>query len=338
MDSLTHIALGACIGEVFFGKKLGRKVMLWGAFAQSAPDVDFIAATWLDPSANLLAHRGFTHSILFGLLISVFLALTAEKWHRPHDIGLKKWLVFFMTEIFVHLFLDGMNSYGIGWFEPFSHQRISLNLIFVVDPFFSIWPGLAVIGAAWLHIARPLRRQLAWTGIALSFAYLAYCAVNKINIQRQMIAISRAKGLPDNKILTTPTPMNNWLWYVVVGTDSGYYTGYRSVFDRKADQSLVFFPTNEHLLDSLRDRDEVKNLLRFAHGYYTVEASGDTVAFNILRFGQVAGWYNPRAGFAFHYYLTGAHDNLMVIQRGRFNGWNKASVQAMMDRISGKSQ
>ena len=57
MDSLTHIVLGACIGEAMLGKKLGKKAMLIGAIAQSLPDIDFVAALWLGPAENLLAHR-----------------------------------------------------------------------------------------------------------------------------------------------------------------------------------------------------------------------------------------------------------------------------------------
>jgi inner membrane protein len=95
LDSLTHIALGACIGEAFAGKKLGKKAMLWGALVQSIPDIDFIAATWLNTSENLLAHRGFTHSLLFAVLIVPLLAMLAEKWHRPHNIALKTYLLFF---------------------------------------------------------------------------------------------------------------------------------------------------------------------------------------------------------------------------------------------------
>ena len=71
MDSLTHIALGACMGEAFAGQTVGRKAMLWGILAQSIPDIDFIASTWLDTTSNLLAHRGFTHSILFGVVVSL---------------------------------------------------------------------------------------------------------------------------------------------------------------------------------------------------------------------------------------------------------------------------
>jgi inner membrane protein len=58
VDSLTHIALGACMGEAFAGKKLGRKAMLWGAMAQSAPDIDFLAGFWMDTPSNLLAQPG----------------------------------------------------------------------------------------------------------------------------------------------------------------------------------------------------------------------------------------------------------------------------------------
>jgi inner membrane protein len=136
LDSLTHIVLGACIGEAFAGRKLGRKAMLWGALTQSIPDIDFIAGAWLDTSENLLAHRGFTHSVLFAIIIVPLLALLAERWHRPHNISMKRWLLFLGTEIFVHLFLDGFNAYGIGWLEPFSHERFALNTIFVADPFF----------------------------------------------------------------------------------------------------------------------------------------------------------------------------------------------------------
>ena len=113
MDSLTHIALGACIGEAFFEKGFGKKAMVWGALAQSIPDIDFISSSWLNTSEALLAHRGFTHSILFALLIIPLFALTADKVHRPHNITFKTWLLFFSVEVFVHLFIDGFNKFRL---------------------------------------------------------------------------------------------------------------------------------------------------------------------------------------------------------------------------------
>lgn len=127
MDSLTHIALGACIGEAFFEKGFGKKAMIWGALAQSIPDVDFLASLWSTTTENLLAHRGFTHSILFALLIVPVFAMAADRIHRPHNIAFRTWIMFFATEVFLHLFIDGFNNYGVGWFEPFSHTRFPLT-------------------------------------------------------------------------------------------------------------------------------------------------------------------------------------------------------------------
>ena len=52
--------------------------MLVGIIAHSIPDIDFAAALWLNTADNLHAHRGFTHSILFVLLISFLLAAIAK--------------------------------------------------------------------------------------------------------------------------------------------------------------------------------------------------------------------------------------------------------------------
>lgn len=67
MDSLTQITLGAAVGEVVLGRKLGNRAMLWGAFGGTIPDFDvFIGAALSDIDA-LAFHRGITHSIFFSV-------------------------------------------------------------------------------------------------------------------------------------------------------------------------------------------------------------------------------------------------------------------------------
>jgi len=82
MDSVTHIVLGACVGEVLMDKKAGRKAMLWGALAQSVPEIDFLNGAWMPLTKELMAHRGITHSFLFTFLSSLFLALVASRLHK----------------------------------------------------------------------------------------------------------------------------------------------------------------------------------------------------------------------------------------------------------------
>jgi inner membrane protein len=335
MDSFTHIALGACIGEAYFEKGFGKKAMLWGALAQSIPDIDFISSFWMTTPGNLLAHRGFTHSILFALLIAPLLALIAEKIHRPHNIPFKKWLFFFATEIFVHLFIDGFNNYGIGWLEPFSHARFSFNAIYVVDPFFSIWPGIAFV---MLIILNPfnIKRKFWWKfGVIIPIIYLGYCTINKIKINNDVKEIFITQHIPHERYFTTPAPFQNWLWYVVAGNDSGYYVGFRSLFDSKREMDFQYFPRNDSLLKPIADHEDVQKLIRFSQQFYTVEKYKDTLVFNDLRFGQIIGWQKPREHFVFHYFLQHPEDNTLVVQRGRFAKWDWNVAKALWKRIRG---
>ena len=335
MDSLTHIALGACMGEAFAGKTVGRKAMLWGALAQSMPDVDFISAAWMNTPESLLAHRGFTHSILFCLLITPVFALLAERWHRPHNISLQRWLAFFGVVIFVHLFIDAFNNYGVGWFEPFSHYRISFNAIYVVDPFFSIWPGIALL--ALLIIKRKKKARTFWWkfGLGISFLYLSYCVINKLIIQSDVRKIFAAQHIDHTRYFTTPAPMQSWLWFVVAGNDSGYHVGYRSVFDSKPFMHFEYFERNDSLLIHKKSGEDLQHLIRFSQQFYTAENYGDTLVFNDLRFGQEAGWQQPRGKFAFHFYLSYPQENKLVVQRGRFAKWDWQTTISLVKRIEG---
>lgn len=335
MDSLTHIALGACMGEAFAGKKLGKKAWLWGAMSQSLPDIDFVTSFWMDTAENLLAHRGFTHSFLFCVIAAFMLGLIAEKWHRPHNISLLKWCMFFGAMIFIHIFIDAFNNYGVAWFEPFSNKRISFNAIYVADPFFTIWPVIAF--AAILIMKRRDNRKRKWylSGLGLSTLYLMYCLVNKAIIERDFMTILAERKISYSRHFTTPAPLQNWLWYVVAGDDKGYYVGFRSLFDSNRSMDLTYFPRNDSLLVPVKDHRDIQDLIRFSQDFYTVEHYGDTLVFNDLRFGQMIGWHNPKGKFVFHYFIQHPDDNDLVVQRGRFAGWNKETAWALINRIKG---
>jgi inner membrane protein len=335
MDSITHIALGACMGEAFAGKKLGKKAMLWGVLAQSLPDIDFLAGAWANTTSNLLIHRGITHSFLFCTGAACALAYLAERWHRPHNISFKRWLLFFGAVIFIHIFVDAFNNYGVGWFEPFSHQRIAFNAIYVADPFFSIWPGLAAVALIILRIKSEQRKKWWIFGLAFSSLYLCYCICNKAYINREAKALLQRQHIAYSRYFTSPAPMQNWLWYVVAGTDSGYYAGYLSVFDKEENMHLQYFPRNQNLLGNFKSTKDLQNLVQFSKDFYTVEQWQDTLVFNDLRFGQVLGWKYPRNKFVFHYFLQHPKANALVVQRGRFAGWNWQEMKYFAARIKG---
>jgi inner membrane protein len=88
MDSLTQLTLGAAMGEVVAGKKLGNKAMLWGALAGTIPDLDIIAYAFMDDIHALAFHRGLSHSIFFSLLAPFLFALFG-RWLYQKDVHLK---------------------------------------------------------------------------------------------------------------------------------------------------------------------------------------------------------------------------------------------------------
>lgn len=335
MDSLTHIVLGACVGEVVAGKRLGKTALLAGAVAQSIPDLDFIASFWMSPANDLLAHRGFTHSFLFILLITYPLALTVVRWKRISLMSVRSWSVFILVELFIHIFLDAFNAYGTAWFEPFSHYRVSFNSLFVLDPLFTIWPLAVALLLLIMPTQHKQRIKWAWVGIAMSILYLATSLFNKQLISTPIKNSLALQRIDYQRYFSTPTPANIWLWYVVAENDEGLYVGYRSVFDTQDEIPFQFFNKNKHLLDSINDHEDLQRLIRFSEGYYTVTTYENRLVFNDLRFGQMMGWSDPKSPFVFYYFLNHPGDNELLIQRGRFARWDRQAFHSFIERIKG---
>jgi inner membrane protein len=354
MDSITHIVLGATIGEALLGRRLGKKAMLAGALAQSLPDIDFIASSWMDTSQDVWVHRGITHSLFFVLCVAPLLALAARRAFRGGreagvrkvaidgrgdakvgQVSFKEWCLFFGFQLLIHIVLDAFNAYGTGWFEPFSHYRVSFHVLFVADPFYSLWLGIAFLGLVLLKKNAPARKYWVRSGLILSSLYLGYCVTNKFMVDAQVRKELLRQQIAYTRYFTTPTPLNSWLWYIVAEDEHGFHTGYLSVFDKRPEIEFNFFPRNDSLLDPFRRQEDVRNLLRFSQGYYTVDRWKDRLVFNDLRFGQMKGWEDGRAGFVFHYFLEQPGDNMVIVQRGRFAGWDWETVRAFVRRIGG---
>ncbi|GGK73251.1 metal-dependent hydrolase [Rufibacter glacialis] len=335
MDSLTHAALGACLGDLLLSKKLGKRALLWGAVAANLPDLDVAAALWLEPYQNLLVHRGATHSLLFALVAALLLSALAHRWYKDRQISWGQFFLFFLVQLVVHDLVDTCTAYGTGLLEPFQHHRFSFHLLYVADPFFSLGSAVALVALLWLKDTHPARWRWAVAGLVLPALYLGYAVSNQIQVREKVIASLEKQKLPYSGFFVTPTPLNNWLWYVVAQAEAGYYVGHVSVFSPpELTTKFQYFPQNKTLLTSAPDQQEVQELQKFARGYYTVERRNDSLVFNVLRYGQIMGWQNPRNPFTFHYYLyPQGIDNKLVMQRGRLRGWNQEALKAMFKMI-----
>ncbi len=335
MDSLTHTVLGACLGEVIAGRKIGKKAMLWGALASNLPDIDVITNIWMTHADSLLAHRGFTHSILFIFLASPLLAWWFRKKNISSGMNYRSWLILWGSGILIHNFIDALTAYGTGWFEPFDHYRVSFNLLFVADPFYTI--ALLISCLALLILRRTNPHRLKWANAALliSTLYIGYAIFNKVQVDEIARDNLKKKSIVAVDYFSTPTPLNNFLWYIVAKTDDGYMIAYHSVFDKSDEFPFTYYAKKDSLLHSFKDNEEVNQLIRFSAGYYSVEQKEDTIQFNDLRFGQIGGWTGMRAPFVFRYYLKENADNDLLIQQGRMDASSREAIRSLVERIKG---
>jgi inner membrane protein len=109
MDSLTQITLGAAVGEVVLGKKIGNKAMLWGAIGGTIPDLDVLSNIVTDELSALAFHRAFTHSIVFSLTVPLLLGyLVYQLYSKPGGKKLAATFGSVFAAMFVLLFLGGV--------------------------------------------------------------------------------------------------------------------------------------------------------------------------------------------------------------------------------------
>lgn len=336
MDSLTHLVLGAAIGEAVLGKKIGRKAMLWGAIADTIPDLDVFASPCFSNAQQLMVHRGITHSLLFVVVMAPLLGWLFSKWFKKAEVGWKSWTWLFFFGLLSHTLLDSLTAYGTGWFEPFSAYRVAFNTIFVADPFYTLPFLICVIVA--LIAKNGSDKRLKWNkaGLVISTLYLAFTIVNKWHVHDEMHDSLVEKNIQTASFVTTPTPLNNFLWMAYSADSLGYWFGYYSVFDKTNDIDYYHVNRNESLLVPYKNDPQVKILKQFSKGHYcmTTNDSND-VYFNDIRFGQMGGWDKPDSAFVFSFKLNNDTDNAMALDRSKLKMSYSDAISSLVTRIKG---
>ena len=337
MDTITHIVLGASIGEAIAGKKMGKRAMLWGAIANNVPDIDVFYSSFQKIPDSLLSHRGFTHSILFAIIASPLLAMHFNRVYYRKNYGWKTWLLIFSTGLFAHIFIDAFTNYGTGWFEPFSHYRVSFNTIFVLDPFYTIWLLISFIALLILKASSRLRKYFLTGGLTLSTIYFLFTIINKITINHTFEKSLHAKNIDYTSCTTNPVPLSNFLWYGMAKTDNGYYAGYRSIFDRNELMDLYSVACDDSLLTSYEKSPEIQKLIRFSRGYYCATKSDTSgLEFYVMGFGQAGGWDDPNAPFVFSLHIQEYQNNRINIAQNHFRSITADDFRSLIKRIKGK--
>lgn len=337
MDSLSQIVLGASVGEACLGRKVGNKAALWGAVFGTIPDLDVLPSRILglmDPVTEMAVHRGFSHSIVFCLLLAPIGGYLLNRLYRKDQAGFWPWTWLAFMSLFTHPILDCFTTWGTQLFWPLEN-RIAWKTVFVIDPLYTIPFLVMLLLALRLKRDNPKRRRYNYIGLGISTCYLLITVVNK-EIALQMFKSSIAdQGIEAIRYDARPTAFNSILWTSNVETKDGYYVGYRSLLDKTTAAGFKYFPKHHELLDSYNNLDQVKTILQITNGYYTVQQQGDTLIINDLRFGLMNGMKGKPARFAFAFQLVNDHGAVSVKPVERKFSEGKEYLSALFQRLKG---
>lgn len=134
MDPLTHAASGAVAMLALPSRPMTRLAIPLAALACASPDIDL--AFIHTPLEFLLLHRGITHSFAFAPFFALLLALIGwPLWRKATPLAWKFWQVWLLCAamLMLHIWLDVCTTYGTMVFLPFSHYRVRLNSIYMID-------------------------------------------------------------------------------------------------------------------------------------------------------------------------------------------------------------
>ncbi len=151
-----HALASIAIGNGFIGSKKTIKFWLLGVFCAIIPDADVVSFKLGIPYASFWGHRGFTHSIVFAILLG---ALITFLFYRNKSFF--RYFIFFFLATLSHALLDALTTGGLGvaFFAPFNNTR-----------YFFPWRPIQVspIGVANFFTQRGfnvIKSELIWIGL-----------------------------------------------------------------------------------------------------------------------------------------------------------------------------
>lgn len=299
MDILTHAVLGALSATLLTPKSLPKlPIAFVGGFSALAPDLDVLIRSTEDPLLVLEYHRHFSHSLFFAPLATLILSLLYwPLWRKWTATRTSFSLVWLSISVFIGYtsacLLDVCTSYGTHLFWPWVTDPISLNLIAVVDPLFTV---LLMAGLAMCFIKK--NAYWPWMGLAMALLYLGLGYSQHQRAIHTATQWAHQEHFPIKRIIAKPTMANQWLWRVlIIGDEQVYVTAYHLPLLRRNSVTeysggyvrLISFPILDRTAtDHSIDFDPAQANTAWSYISPTSRSGQDLQRFSKLAYGIIA--------------------------------------------------
>lgn len=333
MDSLTQAVLGVAITQATLGKKIKNgKVILYGALIATIPDLDVVVGKiFYDDIAAIEIHRGFSHSILFYLLLSLILARGISWFERKNNIGFwHAYLASFLVLI-THSLLDIFTTWGTQLFWPLD-SKIALKSIFVIDLLYTLPLLIAVIISCCTNNKKKVMR-INENALILSTIYLFLTVGLQQFVKQKVLRDGRFAQIEIQQITVKPTAFNTVLWQIIVEGPNDFYISDYSFFD-SYPASVNVYPKNHQLIQTYENQKVIRDLKAISENQFIITTANGKLFFNDLRFGFLNK--NPDSlQFAFSYEIIEKQDDVTAIEVEKDRKDGKKLLQQLAKRIRG---
>ncbi len=230
MDIFSHALLPYLVGSLV---KLNKRDLTALVVGGIIPDLDFLILwiNYLYPSDLLLTHRGITHTLIFGLLLSLIMLYILSRGKvksainrlADFDISLTgRALIFVYVGVLSHLLLDYLTTWGVPLFYPLDASRVSADIFSPIEIVLAI-TSLAIIAVLLRNGLR--NSQSRSTKVRLLAVFLiVIIAVGLIRIDGKEMSESflgdaNAKSYPDTDLFKWSVLEDNGSWFDVYEYD-----------------------------------------------------------------------------------------------------------------------
>ena len=298
MDSISQFVLGAAIGELTLGRRIGRRAIVVGGLVGTLPDLD-VLFHYTDAVANYTYHRSWSHSLLVLGIVSPFLAWLLHfsfpsRWmarSESSEPGLQPpcyanwfWCIFLVLT--THPILDGFTVYGTQLLWPLPVSPIAWGSVFIIDPLYTL---PLIIGLVVGYRNRQVVHHAMLTGLLVSTTYLGFTLVIQQHVRSIGVQSLQDQHLGSNNVLVAPSPFSV-LWRVV-SMDGGYYhEGFYSILDQHEHVRFASYESNRQVIDEQYSHWPISRLDWFTNGMISAQREDDELIISDLRMGIEASY------------------------------------------------
>ena len=287
MDPCSQGFFGATIASSIAKRKHVNSAFFCGFVGGLFPDFDIFVTSVDDPLLSIEYHRHFSHSIFFAPIGGFLTTLIIKIFLRKHSFG----RIYLPTTLgfLSHGILDVFTSYGTSIFWPLSNERVSLNIISVVDPIFTL---ILIIFCFFLMKTKNI--LFAQIGIFFSFLYLSFGYFQSYKVLKAITEIAKDRGHKIERVLLKPTIGNNILWRSVYQSENLYYVDavYAPIFSTsKIKEGSRFIVINKNTIFpelefNSKQRNDIIRFSNFSQGFIFLHPDYDNIIAD-LRYGSL---------------------------------------------------